>query len=137
MSNAVFHVVELADVVLRPGDGRPGPAEEAVRERLHDPLAGHDPLALVAMAAAADVRRQDRFAGLLDLEDERTAGRSDEHRHVAARPDAADPDDLERDVDQPMLLDEHPAVLPERADVAPVEVRQRRSARVVIGQRGR
>ena len=33
-----------------------------------------------------------------------------------------------------MLLDEHSAILPERADVAPVEVRQRRPARVVIGQ---
>ena len=47
------------------------PAEEDVAGRLHQPLAGDDPLAAVVVLALADELLQHRRLGFLDLEEER------------------------------------------------------------------
>src|SRR4029077_19270632 len=73
----------------------PLPAEEDVACGLHETLAGHHPLAMVAVLALAQKSLEDRLLGLLDLEDERIViVAPHEEDDVAAGPHAADPDDL-------------------------------------------
>ena len=72
-----LHVAQLADVELAAPLAGPGdPAQERVARRLHQPLALHDPLALVLVLARARVRREHRRAGLLDLQEQRVVSRS-------------------------------------------------------------
>ncbi len=62
--------VEVAGLPVEPGLG-PLPAQEDVAGGLHEPLAGHDPLALVGVLAGAHVPAEHRLRGLLDLEEQR------------------------------------------------------------------
>ena len=87
-------VPELADVVvaINPiGTGGALPAEEDVTAGLHEVLAGHHAVALVVVHA--------RGLSLLGLQEQRLEAVSGTHeQHPGAGPDAADPDDLGRDV---------------------------------------
>ena len=62
-----------------------GPTEEHVAGGLHEPVAVHDPLAVVGKDARTRVRLQHRGAGLLHLEEERIALAGHEEEHEADR----------------------------------------------------
>ena len=68
-------VPKLADVeVVRTPQGvDPEPPEELVARRLHEPLAGHDPLPVVLELALLRVGLQHRCLSLLELEEDRVA----------------------------------------------------------------
>ena len=96
------------------------PAEQDVARRLHQALALDDPLAVVAVPAGAEVRLEHRGLGLLDLQQERVVVVAAEHQHdPRPGPDAAHADDLAGDVDEPVALDEDPAIVRERRLVRP------------------
>ena len=136
-----LHVPELPPVEvdgpvvsarLRCGAG--DPAQEGVRLRLQDPLAGHDAVALPPEVDIVDAGR-DRgrdaaigldhgLLGLLHLEEQRLTGRAEEQHDVAARADAAHADDAERVVGGLQLRDQQRDVGPERPQVLGAEVDQ-------------
>ena len=83
------------------------PAEHDVTRRLEQALAFDDALAMVAVLAAAAVRLQHRGIGLLDLQEERVGVVLAEHEEdPAAGADAAHADDLARQVDHPVALEQ-------------------------------
>jgi hypothetical protein len=104
-----LHVAQLAHVVVvTVGPGRP--AEEHVARRLHEPLPGDDPLALVPVSGRAGVGREDRRLCFLDLQEQRrTVVVVHQQRHVTAGPDAADAHDLPGRVHHPVPIQQHPA----------------------------
>ena len=94
------------------------PAEEDVARRLHQPLAGDDALAAVAVLALADEPLQHRRLRLLDLQEQRVSVvDAEEERDPGAGADAADPDDLAGEVDEAELLEQVAAVGLERPPV--------------------
>ena len=99
------------------------PAEEDVARRLHQPLAGDDALAAVAVLALADESLQHRRLRLLDLQEQRVfVVDAEEERDPGAGADAADPDDLAGQVDEPELLQQVATVGLERAPVGADQV---------------
>ena len=99
------------------------PAEEDVARRLHQALPEHDPLAVIRVLALAEIGLEDRGSCLLDLEEERIARiPPDEEHDPAARPDAADADDLAGDVDPVELLEDVAPVGEQRPPVLAEEV---------------
>ena len=125
MTARALLVLELAHVEVAPG--RPDrPAEEHVADRLEPALAGDDPLAVAGAAARSEEPFEDRRLGLLGLEEQRIVPAAVvEQGHEGRQADAAHPDDLERGVDEPVALDEHPSIFLERVAVG----RQRRDLR--------
>ena len=94
------------------------PAEHDVARRLEEALALDDPLAVVGEPAPPGVRLEHRRLGLLDLEEQRVGVVASEHqRDPAPGADAADPDDLAGEVDQPVRLEQVAAVGLQRAAV--------------------
>ena len=107
--------------------GSPGPAQEDVRGRLHRPLADDDTLALVGALSVLEVGGEDRGLGLLRLEDERVAFVATlEDDDEATGSDAADSDDLEGRVGEPVALEEVAPVLRQRRAVIGEHLRQGR-----------
>ena len=104
-----LHVAQLAHVVVvTVGPGRP--AEEHVARRLHEPLPGDDPLALVPVGGHTGVGREDRRLCFLDLQEQRRAVVVvHQQRHVTAGPDAADAHDLPGRVHHLVPIQQHPA----------------------------
>ena len=95
------------------------PAQEDVARRLEQPLAFHDPLSVVGVPALARVRLEHRRFRLLDLEEQRVGVVLAQHqRDPAPGADAADPDDLPGEVDQPIALQE---MSPIRLQAVPVD----------------
>ena len=73
---------------------------------------------MVLVVAGLEVRVEDRRGRLLGLEEQRIAlVAALEEGHEAARPDAPDADDLEREVDEPVALDELATALGERGAI--------------------
>ena len=87
------------------------PAEEKVRRGLHDALADHDPLALVGVKARPRIRRQHRGTRLLHLQQQRRVVAASPAGDGAERADAADAHHLERDIGQPVAVQQHAALL--------------------------
>ncbi len=100
------------------------PAQEDVRRRLHHALPDNDALALVDIDAAAGERGQDRLLRLLDLQDQGVVVGRRQQRDSAERADGADADDLERDIDQLVAVDENVPIFLQRRLVS-VEGRAR------------
>jgi hypothetical protein len=94
-----------------PALGTDDPAEKQVGGRLHQPLALDHPLAVLGIDAFAGIGLQDRFVGLLDLQEERVVGDRHHQRHHAQGPDAADADHLDRRVDQAIAVEQNAPVL--------------------------
>ena len=90
-------VPELAEEEVASSPAR-GPAEQHVAGRLHEPVAVHDPLAVVGEVARGGVGLQHRGARLLDLEEERVPLVGHQQQHPAHGAHAADADHLDRDV---------------------------------------
>jgi hypothetical protein len=109
-------VAELTEVEVpgHPVDPlHPEPPEEDVARGLRQSLAGHDALAGVRVLARRQEALEDRLLRLLDLQEQRVLIVAAEHeRDEGARPDAPDADDLARQVDEAVLLE----------DVAPVDL---------------
>ena len=83
------------------------PAEQDVAGGLHEPLALDHPLAVVAELARPGVALEHRGVGLLDLQEQRVLAVTAHHQHhPAARPDAADPDHLAGQIDEPVPVEE-------------------------------
>ncbi len=98
--------------------GATDPPEEDVARGLHEALAGHDPLPMVAEPALGEVPFEHGALGLLHLEEERIGVVATcEQRDEATRADAPDADHLPRQVDELVLLQEMLAVVLERATV--------------------
>src|SRR4051812_6579978 len=68
-----LHVAELTPVVVAVDLDARGPAEEDVRNRLHEPLSLDDPLPRIGIAARRQMRFENGARGLLDLEEQRVA----------------------------------------------------------------
>ena len=120
-------VLELADVEVAWLPVEAGadvlPAEEDVAGRLHQALAGDDPLAAVRVLALADESLQHRRLRLLDLQEQRVLLVDAEEEHdPGAGADAADPDHLTGEVDEPELLEQVAAVGLERPAVGADQV---------------
>ena len=96
------------------------PAEEDVARRLHHPLTDDHPLGVVLVHAPADVLLEHRLLGLLQLQEQRIAAvATEEQRDPRPRPDAADADDLPREVGQLELLEQLAPVVVERLAIDP------------------
>src|SRR6202034_3161549 len=90
--------IEVAGPAVQARFG-PLPAQEDVAGCLHQPLAGDHPLALVGELAGTDEAAEYGRLGFLHLQEQRIGRIAAEHQDdPAARPDAADPDDLTGDV---------------------------------------
>src|SRR6202042_316306 len=96
------------------------PAEEDVARRLHHPLTDDDSLGVILVHAPADVLLEHRFLGLLQLKEQRIAAvTTEEQRDPRPRADAADADDLPREVLEPELLEQFAPVVIERLAIDP------------------
>ena len=95
------------------------PAEQDVARRLQPTLAGDDPLAVRGVRTRFEEPFEDGGLGLLDLEEERVvvAGAL-EQRHVRPEADAADADDLQRRIDDPVAIEQDAAILLETLPVS-------------------
>ena len=95
------------------------PAEQDVARRLQPTLAGDDPLAVRWVRTRFEEPFEDRGLGLLDLEEERVvvAGAL-EQGHVRPETDAADADDLQRRIDDPVAIEQDAAILLEALPVS-------------------
>ena len=95
---------------------RPGaPAEEDVTGGLHEALALDDPAAVVVVLAGPDERLEHGRIGLLELEEEHVVVVAPlEQDEVTTGADTADADDLEGDVDEPVALEQVPAIVGQR-----------------------
>ena len=83
------------------------PAEHDVAGRLHEPLPGGHPLALVGVLAGADVLGEHGGVGFLDLQQQRVRTVAAEHEQdPAAGAHAADTDDLAGHVHELELLEQ-------------------------------
>ena len=98
--------MELADVDVA-AETALRPAQEDVARGLQTPLAGNHALAMVLERALGQESLEDRRLGLLDLEEERVAGRALDHQDDdRAKADAADTDDLDRRIDEPVAVEQ-------------------------------
>ncbi len=99
------------------------PAQEDVAGGLHQPLPHDDSLALVLVDAPARVRCEHRRTRLLHLQEEGMAFGGGEETHQAAGADAADADDLHREVFQAVAIEQHAAIVGQRQAIVfhPVE----------------
>src|SRR5205823_5612840 len=94
------------------------PAEEDVARGLHQALAGDDALSAIAVFALADELLQHGGLCFLDLQEQRVLiVAAEEERDPGARADAADADDLSRQVDEPELFEQVAAVRLQRPPV--------------------
>ena len=113
-----FHVPELAHVVLPAVDG--GPAQQGIAHGLQCLLVFDHPLTLVGVPGrvAVDERREHGSPGLLELEEyDVVRARALQQRHVGPQPDAADTDDLVRDIDEGVSADRPPPVRSEGGQI--------------------
>ncbi len=95
------------------------PAEEDVARGLHEALALHDSLAVVREAARAEVRLEHRRLRLFHLEEQGIVlVAPEEQHHPAAGSDAADTDDLTREIGIAEALEQHTPVARKRVAVA-------------------
>ena len=134
--DAPLHVSQLPHVEV--GAVRVRPAEEDVAHRLHRALTDDDALAAVLVLAAADVRLEHRHPRFLHLQEQRIERTPPfEQDDCATRADAADTDDLLRDVAEVVLLDEEAAVVGQRLAVLPVELVDLRFEHASPGRSGR
>ena len=121
-----FPVLQLAgvEVALDVVDaGHPLPAEEDVAAGLHQVLTGHDPLAVIRVAALADVLLHHRGLRLLHLHEQGILPvQPEEERDPRAGADAAHPDHLARQVHEPILLQQYAPVGLQRLSIAAHEV---------------
>ena len=99
------------------------PAQEDVAGGLHQPLPRDDPLALVRVDALARVRCEHRRTRFLHLQEQGMAFGRGEETHQAAGADAADADDLHREVFQAVAIEQHAAIVGQRQAIVlhPVE----------------
>src|SRR5580692_3842191 len=124
---------QLADVVVGSGTdlSRPGgtarraggtarlPAEEDVAADLHEPLSGHDPLALARLPRSPGELAQHGGLSLLDLQEQQVPRVAAGEQHdPAAHADAADARDLAGQVSHLVLADQMPPGWLERLAVA-------------------
>ena len=77
--------MEVAQLPVQPGRD-PLPAQEDIAGCLHQPLARHDPLTLVAVLAGAGEGGQDRLACVLDLQEQRIGLVAADHQDGARQP---------------------------------------------------
>src|SRR5262249_38120224 len=97
----------------------PGPTEEDVARRLREALAFDDPLGVTRQRASAQERLQHRGICLLQLKEQWILVVSAEQKQdPAPRADAADSDDLPREVAGAEALQQQPALGEQRAAVA-------------------
>ena len=94
------------------------PAEEDVAAGLHQALPGDDPLAMVGELAWRHELLEHRRLRFLQLQEQRFVFvASQQQRDPVAGADAADADDLAREVEQAKLVDQHAAVALEAREV--------------------
>src|SRR5215218_9925861 len=115
-----LHVPQLAPVEVAGRVGALGPAQVDVAGGLHHPLPLDDALAVLAVAALSQVVLQDRGGRLLDLEEQWVvlvaALEQGDERPGA---DAAHPDHLAGQVDEPEPLQQLTAIVLEGGPVGP------------------
>jgi len=110
---ADLHVPQLADIDVAPVlSGRP--AQKNVGGGLHQTLPRNDAVAVVLMRTATRVRFEDRRPRFLDLQEQRVIVRRHEQTHGALGANAANPDDLDRQVVETEAVEQHPDVLGQR-----------------------
>ena len=97
----------------------PEGAEEQVRSRLEQPLAGDDPVTVGGVVVGAEVALEDRGDRLLDLEDQRVIEvPTEEQDDEATGPDRPHADHLAGDVDALEGLEEVTRGFPDGVEVA-------------------
>ena len=114
-----FPVAQLADVEVAfvALQREPFPAEEDVARRLHQPLAANDAFALVGEFALAREWLEHGRPGFFDLQEQGVATSVDEQQDPCLGADAANADDLAREVDDPVLVEQVVAIGRERPRV--------------------
>jgi hypothetical protein len=108
-----LHVAQLADIEV-PAFRPCGPAEEQVRGGLHQPLAHHHALAVVRESDAPGIGFQYGRVGLLELKKKRMVPDRHHQGHHAHCPDAADADDFDRRIRQPVAIEQDTTILGQR-----------------------
>ncbi len=128
--------VEVSGAVLGPGV-HVNPAEKDVAARLDQALSLDDPLAVIGELAPAEELLQHRRFCLLELQHERIlAVATHQQRDPGAGSDAADADDLAREIDQLELLEQRPPVARKRLRVGAEKLVQLREHEIAAARRG-
>src|SRR5262245_239672 len=104
-TRAALHVGKLADIeIAATGIISWSPAKEDVRGALNHPLANdHPPPLVLGGTLSPEIGRQNRWARLLHLKEQRITGiKTLEQQYPTGQADAADPDSLPSDINHPI-----------------------------------
>src|SRR6516162_11019850 len=110
-------VVELPHIEMATiGAGRP--SEENIGGGLHQSLPHHDALSVMTVSAPPGVRFEHRLRCLLELQKQRIVPLGHHQCNPAPASDAADADNLDRDIHEPVTVDKNAPVFVQRFPVA-------------------